>query len=548
MRWLITRGLCLALALVGSRLQADEIQWRAAPRPVAQTPPEAADPGAFVSLQRPVPIMGPGPHGADRKVTPVSFEAASLDTPRPLVRAQRADVPQPMPTGPSLAPEEILGKPRPLSKDTGKAPPASESDIVSRWMGDGSEVLGHGSPGVVGDGGWGCGSCSGDACGPICCDPCGPVCCDGGCCPNGCCKDRGHFWASAEYLLWAFKRDNIPPLVTAAPPGVPGAIGQPGTAVVFGGGGPMDNNFSGGRFTLGFWCGNCSDVGLEASYFFLGQRTNRFIAASDGSVSLGRPINVVNNTFDALGRLIPPGENVEQIALAGMSAGGVMVDVSSRLWGAELNGRYKWCCGDTWHVDFLAGFRYVELDEGIHISEAITTLADNSFRAVSDRFDTRNQFYGGQIGLDGEWRWRRWFFEGQAKLALGDQSELVRIAGNTQFIPPAPATAVTRNGGVLALASNSGTFTKDRFAVIPELGVKIGYQVTDHLRIFAGYDFMYISRVVRPGDQIDRNVNTLQLPNVFQDSRLVQPAFPAVLFKETDFWAQGLNAGLELRY
>jgi hypothetical protein len=29
---------------------------------------------------------------------------------------------------------------------------------------------------------------------------------------------------------------------------------------------------------------------------------------------------------------------------------------------------------------------------------------------------------------------------------------------------------------------------------------------------------------------------------------VVPPALPAVLFKPTDFWAQGLNAGLEFRY
>jgi hypothetical protein len=38
------------------------------------------------------------------------------------------------------------------------------------------------------------------------------------------------------------------------------------------------------------------------------------------------------------------------------------------------------------------------------------------------------------------------------KVAIGDMHEFLRIEGNTVFIPPAHATPVNRNAGVLALA------------------------------------------------------------------------------------------------
>jgi hypothetical protein len=52
--------------------------------------------------------------------------------------------------------------------------------------------------------------------------------------------------------------------------------------------------------------------------------------------------------------------------------------------------------------------------------------------------------------------------------------------------------------------------------------------------------------VVRPGDQIDRAVDVTQIPNF--SGGAVTPtgvARPGVPFKQTDFWAQGLTAGLQ---
>jgi hypothetical protein len=114
-----------------------------------------------------------------------------------------------------------------------------------------------------------------------------------------------------------------------------------------------------------------------------------------------------------------------------------------------------------------------------------------------------------------------------------------------------PDTGATRfAGGLLALPSNIGHFARDRFAVVPELGVNVGFQLTNHLRAFAGYNFLYWSSVLRPGDQIDRGLNELAIPNF--GSQPGTPAGdsrrPAVPFRDSDFWAQGVNFGLEFRY
>jgi hypothetical protein len=50
--------------------------------------------------------------------------------------------------------------------------------------------------------------------------------------------------------------------------------------------------------------------------------------------------------------------------------------------------------------------------------------------------------------------------------------------------------------------------------------------------------------VARPGDQIDVALNPLQLtPGPF-----IGPERPAFEFRDSDFWAQGLNFGLEYTF
>ena len=75
-------------------------------------------------------------------------------------------------------------------------------------------------------------------------------------------------------------------------------------------------------------------------------------------------------------------------------------------------------------------------------------------------------------------------------------------------------------------------------------------QVSEHWRVTLGYDLLWWNSVVRPGDQIDRAINTLQAPGISGNppSPLVGLARPAFFFNQDDYWAHGLSAGLELRY
>jgi hypothetical protein len=59
---------------------------------------------------------------------------------------------------------------------------------------------------------------------------------------------------------------------------------------------------------------------------------------------------------------------------------------------------------------------------------------------------------------------------------------------------------------------------------------------------------LYLSSVFRPGDQIDLRVDSRQLPVNGGTTNGSPNPLPAVLYRATDFWAQGVNVGLEFRY
>jgi hypothetical protein len=124
--------------------------------------------------------------------------------------------------------------------------------------------------------------------------------------------------------------------------------------------------------------------------------------------------------------------------------------------------------------------------------------------------------------------------------------QTVIIDGNT--IITAPNGAVdARDEGFFALGTNQGRYTRNRVAYIPEVNFKLSYAVSSNIDLSLGYNFMYISDVVLGGDQLDRNLNLSQTnggPAVGPNQN--RPMFLG--FRETDFWAQGINFGLDWRY
>jgi hypothetical protein len=366
-------------------------------------------------------------------------------------------------------------------------------------------------------------------------------------------KRKEMVWVNAEFLLWWVQNTPLPtPLVTTGTVGGFGILGNSGTSVVFGGNDVDFRTLAGARFTAGFWFERGCDIGLEGSGFFLEKGARHFDASSDpnGNPLLARP--VINAQT---GR-----ETVELITVPNIATGSANVAVRNGFYGWDLNfvdRLYKE--GDA-KLELLGGFRFVHLDEVIEIlqNSALLPGGIDGFGGVGiappanvrifDQIATVNRFYGGQLGTRYEYNSERLFLNVLGKVAIGNSHEAVNLGGASATTPTGRGRTRVVPGGLLVLPTNFGRTSKDEFAVVPEIGLNVGYHVTPLLRAYIGYNFLYWSDVARPGDQIVRTVNPALVPTSRTFGIGGGPAQPAPLFQRTDFWAQGINFGLELRY
>ena len=346
---------------------------------------------------------------------------------------------------------------------------------------------------------------------------------------------------SAEHLLWWMKNSPAaPPLLST------GTLGDPNFSVVFAARDYDAGAQSGGRFSVGYRLNR--DWALEGVGFFLASTSvTRTVSSSGapGSPRLVIPVFRVDDNRE--GRLT--------IANPNEFFGDARESLTSGMHGAELNVARRIAGADAWRLDALAGIRYLRLRETLSFAGSSVALDVPDIFDVSDAFETTNRFYGAQAGIKAEYAGDRWFAQARAMVALGVMRESLDVKGtlltNDFNDLAAPQTFL---GGVFAQPSNIGHHQRDRFAVVPEVALKAGYRLTSWASVFVGYTFLYASTVARPGDQIDRGVNTTQAM-AFQAPQtpapslaLTGPPRPAASVRGSDFWVQGVSAGVSFNY
>jgi hypothetical protein len=333
------------------------------------------------------------------------------------------------------------------------------------------------------------------------------------------------FWIEADYLLWTVKGDKLPALVST------GTLGVPGTGVLFGDAAVNDRWRSGGQIKAGYWFDPQHSWGIEGSFFGLQDVSTEVSAASNGSPPLARPFfNVSTGAQDAV-----------FVALAGVSNGQIAINETSRLLGAGFALRKEICTDCAGRVSALVGYRFLRTTDDLTIatSQQANIPGIGAFAlAATDAFAAATDFNGLDLGLTGTSRYRAWTLEWLGKVAVGENHSSAQVNGATT-IAAGGGAPVTSPGGLLALPTNMGSFSQARFALVPELALKLGYQVTPQLRLHAGYDFLFWSQVVRPGNVIDTGINPTQIP----PGVLAGAGRPLPRLDGSDFWAQGFDLG-----
>ncbi len=352
-------------------------------------------------------------------------------------------------------------------------------------------------------------------------------------------------WGSAEYLYWWVQDSQIKvPLVTQnGNPAALGLINEAGTEIIFGSGAHKNafifNGLNGGRVTIGGWIDENKQYGVEGSGFGFPQTKNTFTASSVN----GR-IPVINIPFFST-QPTPISALPSEDVLVFHHPNTVLISDTFKTWGIDLNTLYHLCNQVNFPFIFLVGIRYISISENLNLNDAvigITTLPMNSVLNVNDDFSTRNNFYGLQIGARNNLVFNKFIFDINATLALGNNYQKLRISGQTNI----NHRTLLQPIGIFTEPSNIGHFQRNQFAIMPEIKLKLGYQLSKNIIPFITYNCLYINKIIRPGKEIDRNINLTQNSFVGGTGVLSGVIAPKVSFNNTGMWMQGLGAGIQI--
>jgi hypothetical protein len=395
-------------------------------------------------------------------------------------------------------------------------------------------------------------------------------------------RRAARFYADADYLLWRVNNGPAPILLTTAPNnglnanGLTGGIlGQPGTTALFSGHDLDFGIFSGLRVKVGVNLGVEDFWAFEAGGFYLSRRSVNFNRTSnpDGTPLLTTPFLDASTGLQQSLDISSQDINGNPILF-----GSISIRSEIKVWGYEFNAIAHSIRTADRSIDLFVGFRSLHLEETLNIDQSVTALTDNfiflqsptvgqgtafgvaanSPVFISDSFRTHNDFYGGQIGSKFTWDLGPFTADMTAKVALGVTHQQVSINGSstaTVALDPNTNAAVpnlTTPGGVFALQNNIGNFTQNQFTVVPEIGLNLQYAVTSWLKLHVGYSAVYWSNVARPGAQIDTVLNSKLIPTGALLGTTFMPGQeqgrPFFAFRDTAFWAYGVNFGMEFRY
>ncbi len=348
-----------------------------------------------------------------------------------------------------------------------------------------------------------------------------------------------NMWVGIELLGWDAKGVKTPALATSSPDGTDqDAAGVlPNATTLFGGHDIADDTRTGARVRFGVWLDPAQGKAIEFAYTFLEKESSSFSGSADDGTILARPFfNIDQDSEDA--RLI---------VFPNLVDGTLDVEVETKFQTAEVLYRRSVVHSHLTQISWTLGYRYANLKDTIDFQESTTALSgvgiDSTFD-LRDSFETKNNFHGGQFGLKiVETPLPRWSVELGGKFAFGRTISKTTINGETTTTTASGATS-TNAGGLLAQTSNIGTQEDRISSTMTEATVALRHRLPCGLIGSVGYSILYWSDVGRAGNAIDTSVNPTQIP----PSTLSGSARPEYDFQSSDFWARGVNLGLEYNF
>ena len=354
-------------------------------------------------------------------------------------------------------------------------------------------------------------------------------------------------WASADYLLWYITPMNTPDLIQSVPGRaavnsvqqnaiLPGSaatrIFPDGRQVQFGG-------FNGIRGSMGAYLDPASRFGVDASVFILETKIQKGSAFNNGT-----PDAIAQQYFN-----VQSGRPISLFAsLEGTSAGGIVSHVESATWGADANVRMQAYTLVADRNDLLFGVRYFSLAESIQTEARSFFARTGGAVGIQDTVRTRNQYYGGQVGVASRLGAcnRGLGIDAGLKFGMGGVRQEAQIFGSNTFLSAA-GVADTQLQGLFARPFNQGSFSRNKFAVLTDLNLNLTYNFTPAAKVYFGYNVMWVSSVIRPGEVIDPIINDSRARFVANPTPSTADR-PAFSWNANDMWVQGMTFGVNLAY
>jgi hypothetical protein len=342
-----------------------------------------------------------------------------------------------------------------------------------------------------------------------------------------------------EYLFWWLRQARIPPAVTTGPMETQGIVDAADVDVLYGDRKLESRHvrYVGTRWTLRYGADAVDTISLEASGLFLERDSTYFKTRSTGDVLLAIPYH--DALTDEESSEVFAGIDPNRGLLSGAYCGYTKIEFFSE----QGNLILPLLRTDAFLAEAVLGVHCLQMRERLDLTAASKLLPEEAvIFSVEDHFRAHNAFYGGQLGVRCEYATGPWFLRAASTLALGANQQVVRAYGNRVFHTPLERTVA--DFGLFVQESNAGRFERWRLDVASEVGLNLGLRLSDAIDLLCGYSMLWWHNPVRPGDQVDRTVNS----SAIRTGTFTGPARPATSWKEDFFWAQGLNVGAEVRW
>ena len=324
-------------------------------------------------------------------------------------------------------------------------------------------------------------------------------------------KASDRVWIRGEYLLWlsvSGKLLNLSKPDQLEPPPTGGSSGSSGSTAGVNLQQPFGSDRQGYRLSAGAWLDDENIIGIDGSVTYLTRNAGRVVFYPGDKAILGDTLGLSIAVPAVQGN--PLRLTVVPVRVPDLVQGGVAFEFGAKtFFGTELAARFGLIKGETWRIDGLAGYQYLNYQDAFRIVSGVSTVAaflDPGTTLLSrDEVTARSSYNGLLLGFQADTHSDRWTFSARPRVSIANAQREVNRQGSTQITLPGGGFIV-KNEGTYVLKSDAGTFKTNEITAIPELDLGISYAVTPHLRLFAGTSGLFLPVVAKANNQLQLGV------------------------------------------